>query len=129
MSLRLFVLSVSSEARGISDAMEGSTLETGLSCLVMLARFDELAADPDQIEHEFSENGTPPNRTQIQLAARTLGLSTRMILARLERLTSLPLPAMAFGSDENCFVLARCDGLQDACVCSSTTRWRFGRSC
>lgn len=92
--------------------MMGSTLDTGLSCLVMLARFHELAADPDQIAHDFSEHGTPLNRTQIQLAARKLGLSTRMIRARPERLTSLPLPAMAFGSDGNCFVLARCDGTQ-----------------
>jgi len=80
----------------------------------MLARFHELAADPDQIAHDFSEHGTPLNRTQIQLAARKLGLSTRMIRARPERLTSLPLPAMAFGSDGNFFVLARCDGTQDA---------------
>lgn len=86
-----------------------SKLDTGLLCLVMLARFHELAADPDQIAHEYRENGEPLTRSQIQLAARKLGLSTKLIRANPERLSRLPLPAMAFASNGDCFVLARCD--------------------
>lgn len=92
--------------------MAESRLDTGLLCLVMLARFHELAADPDQIAHEYRENGELLTRGQIQLAARRLGLSTRLIRADPERLGRLPLPAMAFVSNGGCFVLARCDGAQ-----------------
>jgi subfamily B ATP-binding cassette protein HlyB/CyaB len=48
-------------------------IDTGLACLIMLARFHAIAVDPQQIAHEFKESGKPFGVTEILLAAKKLG--------------------------------------------------------
>lgn len=44
-------------ARKMNSTIEASSvpgsLDTGLTCLVMLARFHQIAADPQQLAHQF----------------------------------------------------------------------------
>jgi subfamily B ATP-binding cassette protein HlyB/CyaB len=86
--------------------------DTGLACLVMLARFHGLAADPDQIAHDYAEPGTPFGAPQILRAAKALGLKARHVQTTARRLPHTPLPAMAMDGEGRFLILARVDNGQ-----------------
>ena len=83
--------------------------DTGLACLVMLARFHQIAADSEQLAHQFITSGQRFGKTEILLAAKHLGLQAKSIEASIERLDRTPLPAMAVDSNDGYFILARFD--------------------
>ncbi|MEJ2693412.1 MAG: type I secretion system permease/ATPase [Candidatus Thiodiazotropha sp.] len=83
-------------------------VDTGLACLVLLARFHGLPADPDHLSHQRG-NSEPFSSRDIVLSAKSLGLKSRTISSRWERLAKTPLPAIARHKDGHYFVLARCD--------------------
>ena len=64
--------------------------DTGLLCLVMLARFHGIATEPDQLAHEFSESGQLFGNTEILLAAKKLSLKAKLVSTTLPRLTQTP---------------------------------------
>ena len=82
-------------------------LDTGLTCLVMLARLHGVAADPDQLAHEYHTGGKPFSKTEILLAAKKLGLQAKVVKTNLARLDKTPLPAMAIDKQGQFFVLAK----------------------
>src|SRR5690606_33847016 len=84
-------------------------LDTGLACLVMLARFHNLAASPEQLAHEFAEDGRAFGRAELLLAARKLGLKAKTARSRVGRLAHTPLPAIALDNDGRFFIIARID--------------------
>ena len=85
-------------------------VDTGLLCLVQLARFHGLPADPDQLRHA---RGSPHGRftaEDIVRAARALGLKARALRSELQRLGKTPLPAIVRHTDGHYLVLA---GIKD----------------
>ena len=80
--------------------------DSGLACLVMLARFHDLAAEPEQIRHEAGGNGQAFDEEALLLAARELGLRAKAGTFRLDRLDRVPLPAIAADRNGGFFVLA-----------------------
>ncbi len=97
---------VTEEAAGAAGA-KADLPDSGLICLVMLARFHALAADPDQLAHEFREPGKPFSRVEILLAAKKLGLVARGAKPDLARLATTPLPAIAMCRGGGFIILAR----------------------
>jgi subfamily B ATP-binding cassette protein HlyB/CyaB len=96
--------------RKVTETVEASApVDSGLACLVVLARFHGVAADPAQLAHEFQEGEKPFGMQEILLAARALKLKAKKIEASMERLAKLPLPAMAMDGVGGFFVLARAD--------------------
>src|SRR6266545_2163730 len=87
-------------------------LDTGLVCLVLLARYLGLAADYDQLKHLFAVTGRPFEDTEILRAARSLGLKAGRLTSRWERLAATPMPAIAVLKDGSYVVLARTDAQQ-----------------
>lgn len=83
--------------------------DTGLLGLVMLARFHSIAADPDQLAHDFGESGQPLGVPQILLAAKHLGLKAKLVRTEVARLDRTPLPALAIDNEGHFFILARVD--------------------
>lgn len=81
--------------------------DTGLISLVILARFHQIAADPDQLAHEFCVAGHPFGTAEILQAAKHLGLKARQVTTNAARLNRTPLPALAIGKDGRFFILAR----------------------
>ncbi|WP_313458095.1 type I secretion system permease/ATPase [Achromobacter sp.] len=95
------------------DARAGSSppvLDTGLICLAMVARYHQVAADVDQLAHEFRAPGQPFGYTEILLAAAKLGLRARRARVRITRLSTTALPAIASDREGEFFILARQDG-------------------
>jgi subfamily B ATP-binding cassette protein HlyB/CyaB len=86
--------------------------DTGIGCLVMLARLHGVAADPDQLAHQHRVEGRPVGKPELLLAARQLGLHARAVRVRPERLERTPLPAIAVARDGTFFILAKAQGEQ-----------------
>jgi ABC-type bacteriocin/lantibiotic exporter with double-glycine peptidase domain len=84
-------------------------VDSGLACLVMLARFHNVAAAPEQLTHEYAEDGRMFGRAEMLLAAKKLGLKAKSARSSLSRLSHTPLPAIATDSDGRFFIIARLD--------------------
>ncbi|NQE47543.1 type I secretion system permease/ATPase [Herbaspirillum rubrisubalbicans] len=81
--------------------------DSGLLCLIMLAKLHGIAADAQQLQHRF---GRQPFGVQtILLGARTLGMKARCIRQRPGRLEHTPLPAIGIDHAGRFFVLAKLD--------------------
>ena len=89
------------------SATASPQLDTGLVCLVMLARFHHVAASAEQIAYEFENTLFAPD--ELLLAARKLGLKSRLITTTLVRLANTPLPAIAIDGDGRFFIIAKVD--------------------
>lgn len=83
--------------------------DTGLACLVMLARFHNVAASPEQLTHEYLDNGRQFGKTEMLLAGKQLGLKAKFVRSKVERLEHTPLPAIAASQDGRFFIIARLD--------------------
>ena len=99
------------------DTAPGNTgADSALACLLMMARYHGIAADGDQIAHEFCPPGQGLGTPELLLAARKLGLHAKAVQVAPERLGKTPLPAVAkVRTPEGAFehiILARVDGEQ-----------------
>ncbi|MFE2004118.1 type I secretion system permease/ATPase [Pseudomonas guariconensis] len=83
--------------------------DTGLICLLMLARFHNVAASGEQLAHEFTDGQQAFATPQLLLASRKLGLKAKRVETRPERLTQTPLPAIAADRQGGFFIIARMD--------------------
>ncbi|KPW96895.1 MULTISPECIES: type I secretion system permease/ATPase [Pseudomonas syringae group] len=84
-------------------------LDTGLACLVMLARVNQCPISPDQILHEFGSSDGPLPQTSLLLAAKKIGLKAKAVYTSSDRLDRTPLPAIACHVNGDYFVLAKLD--------------------
>ena len=53
--------------------MMTSSLDTGLGCLALLARFHGIAVDPDSLKHEYATHQAPLGADEILLTVHSLG--------------------------------------------------------
>ena len=90
-------------------AGRGGDVDTGLACLILVARVHGVAADADQLAHQFGDGGKRFAEDDLLLAARQLGLSAKALAPDPRRLALTPLPAMACDQDGHWFILARVD--------------------
>lgn len=97
----------------MSDIHQGSGVspetDTGLACLVMLARFHNVAAAPEQLAHEFTPQGESFTQSELLLAAKHLGLKAKSVRSTVDRLSHTPLPAIASDNSGGFFIIARLD--------------------
>lgn len=70
-------------------------VDTGLICLVKLARFHNVAVSAEQLSHEYVSQGQPFGKAEILLASRKLEFKAKTIKTTFERLAQTPLPAIA----------------------------------
>ena len=84
--------------------------DSGLACLVQLARYHQVAADAQAIAHEHGAPSAVFSADDLVRAGRRLGLKTRSVDSTWERLADTPLPAIAQHSDGHFVLLA---GIKD----------------
>lgn len=92
------------------DSSSEATVDTALICLVLMARLHGVAADPDQIAHEYTATNGTMSEAELLLAARQLGLQAKSVNVLPERLPKTPLPALAKTKDGFFFLVARIEG-------------------
>lgn len=103
---------MSTQAPGVETPASPSTapiMDTGLACLIMLARFHNLAASAEQLSHEFSADKQVFSQAELLLGARKLGLKAKAVKTSIARLGSTPLPAIAIDREGRFFIIARLD--------------------
>ena len=88
---------------GVHEATE---VDTGLSCLVFMARFLRISAEPEQIHFEAGKVDQSFTARDIVRAAKRLDLKARHSKVSLNRLEMLPLPAIAEMADSRFVILA-----------------------
>ena len=81
--------------------------DTGLICLMILARLHGLPADAGQLRHQFGQSGQDFASNEILLAAKSLGLNAREIASDWVRLHKTPLPAIGSDKDGRFFVIGK----------------------
>ena len=97
-----------------SDSSQSSAVaeapDTGLICLLILARYYDLPADGSQLSHQFAESGRALSDTELLRAAKHLGLKAGTLNTSWNTLAGTPFPAMAKRTDGRYVVLAKIDG-------------------
>ncbi|MEW6740893.1 MAG: type I secretion system permease/ATPase [Nitrospirota bacterium] len=81
-------------------------LDTGLSCLVMIAQYHGIAADAEQIRHAYAIGNDGAGTIDILRAAKDMGLKAKAVNVEYERLQRLQLPAIveiAIGNQPSAF--------------------------
>lgn len=81
--------------------------DPGLGVLVMLLRFHGVAADPEQIKHQFG--ATPIGIPEMLRCAKQFGLKARTSTTKWERLATTPLPGIAALRDGGFLFLGKAD--------------------
>jgi subfamily B ATP-binding cassette protein HlyB/CyaB len=84
--------------------------DTGLVCLLILARFYDLPADGSQLRHQFALSGQVLSDTGLLRAAKHLGLKAGSLRTSWNALAGTPFPAMAKRTDGRYVVLAKIEG-------------------
>lgn len=97
---------VSSE---IPPASEDARPDTGLLCLLILARLYDVPADAAQLQHQFGIGRQALSDRELLRAAKYLGLKAGQLKAGWDELTGVPLPALAKRTDGRYVVLAKID--------------------
>jgi len=87
-----------------------SVTDSGLTCLLILARFYDLPADGSQLRHQFAQSNQLLSDTDILRAAKHLGLKVGFVKTKWDKLSGTPFPAMAKRADGRYVVLAKIDG-------------------
>lgn len=82
-------------------------MDTGLNCLVAIARFHQLPAEPDQLAHEFAKPAESFSDTELLLAAKSLTLKAKHLSLTPSDLKNALLPAIAKAKDGSYFIIAR----------------------
>jgi len=82
-------------------------MDTGLSCLVAIARFHQLPAEPDQLAHQFGVPGELFSDTELLLSAKALTLKAKRLTPSLSKLKNAMLPAIGKSNDGHYFIIAR----------------------
>lgn len=86
-----------------------SSIDTGLTCIVLLARFFGLPADTHQLQHQFGQSGKHFDAVDLLRSARYLGLKAKQVESQWQRLANVTLPAIARHRDGHYFILAKVD--------------------
>ncbi len=84
--------------------------DSGVEALVLIARYHKIAADVQQIRHLSGSGKKQLSDGDLILAARTLGLKSRKVAVRPERLAKTPFPALALDQLGRHLIVTACDG-------------------
>ena len=84
-------------------------IDSGLACLLMLARFFGVPANPEPLKHQFTESGKAFGETELLLAAKHLGFKAGAVESNWSRLPHIALPAIAQQKDGRYVIIARAD--------------------
>lgn len=122
----------------IAQTDNSASIDTGLICLVLLARYHEIAVSPEQLVHGFSKDGEHFSELQMLAAFKHFGLKAKQRLIDPKRLPQVALPAIAMDIQGGYFIIARVEGervlVQDPHGCTPQTltlaelalRWQGG---
>lgn len=84
--------------------------DTGILCILLLARFFGLPADGAQLRHQFGQSGKPLDDADLLRAAKSLDLKAGIVRTDMAHLAGTPLPAIAKRHDGRYVIIAKVEG-------------------
>lgn len=81
--------------------------DSGLQCLIMIARYHQLGADQQQIKHQFGQDDQPFTDLEILRAAKAINLKAKKVTSHFAKLDNASLPAIAKSKQGEYFIIAR----------------------
>ncbi|MFG0768967.1 type I secretion system permease/ATPase [Pseudomonas sp. TYF_15] len=98
----------------MADLSDGNanTIESGLVCLITLARYHGVAVSAEQLQHDHAAAGERFSTCTLLRAFQQLGLKARHRSVDPARLQQTPLPAIAVDTRGEYFIIARVEGEQ-----------------
>mgnify|MGYP002401309248 FL=1 len=99
-----------SESDSVTEETPPDLTDTGLICLLILARFHDLPANGSQLQHLFTQSGQALSETDLLRAAKHVGLKAGVVQTKWDKLSGMPLPAMAKLVDGRYLVVAKVQG-------------------
>jgi len=81
--------------------------DTGILCLVAMARFHQMAAEPTQLQHQFANADQHFGDTELLRAAKALSFKASLVQTSLEKVSNASLPAIGKSKDGSYFIFAR----------------------
>jgi ATP-binding cassette, subfamily B, bacterial HlyB/CyaB len=91
----------------VTEETSADLTDTGLICLLFLARFYDLPADGSQLQHLYAQSGQALSDTDLLRAAKHIGLKAGVAQTKWDKLIGMPLPAMAKLVDGRYLVVAK----------------------
>ena len=98
------------ESDSVTEETPPDLTDTGLICLLILARFHDLPADGSQLQHLYTQSGQALSETDLLRAAKHVGLKAGVVQTKWDKLVDMPLPAMARLVDGRYLVVAKVQG-------------------
>ena len=98
------------ESDSVTEETPPDLTDTGLICLLILARFHDLPANGSQLQHLFTQSGQALSDTDLLRAAKHVGLKAGVVQTKWDKLIGMPLPAMAKLVDGRYLVVAKVQG-------------------
>ncbi|MDP6840602.1 MAG: cysteine peptidase family C39 domain-containing protein, partial [Rhodospirillales bacterium] len=99
---------------GEIEDIAGSVSDSGLHCLVMLAKYLERPANINQVRHARGKMDAAFDESDILISAKEIGLKARAIDGQWERLgDAIGLPAIAERGDGTYMILAKMNADKD----------------
>ncbi|MFZ5968309.1 MAG: type I secretion system permease/ATPase [Bacillota bacterium] len=89
--------------------MEVQKLRKTLQSLIIIARFNHVGLDEDQLDHGFALEGKDITEQDILKISKKVGLKAKAAKIGYEKLATYPLPALIELTDGNFIVLAKAD--------------------
>ncbi len=96
----------------MADLSDGNanTIESGLVCLITLARYHGVAVSAEQLQHDHAAAGERFSTGPLLRAFQQLGLKAKHRSVDPARLQQTPLPAIAVDTRGEYFIIARVEG-------------------
>lgn len=91
----------------VTEESSVALIDTGLNCLLILARFHDLPANGTQLQHQFSQSGQALSEIDLLRAAKHVGLKAGVVKTTWSKLQGMPLPGMAKLVDGRYLVVAK----------------------
>ncbi len=98
------------QSDSVTEETTAGPTDTGLICLLILARFHDLPANGTQLQHQFGQSGQSLSDVALLRAAKHVGLKAGVVKTTWGKLQEMPLPAMAKLVDERYLVVAKVQG-------------------
>lgn len=84
-------------------------IDTGLTSLILIARFHSVSADPEHLKHQFGSGQSHFSTLSLIHAARYLELKAKEVDCTWDKLQKTSLPVIAQHKDGRYFIIARVD--------------------
>ncbi len=88
-----------------ADAAEPGTPDSGLTCLVLLLGFHQIAADAEQLRHDMGKHEPADIDDLVRLAKRA-GARAKRARLKLDQIGAAPAPFIAYDADGAFFLVA-----------------------